>query len=184
MLQQLYSQLINLEEVFRQAQIRQGMHVADFGCGRTGYLVMPLAQRVGSDGVVYAVDILKSVLKLIDRQAQQEGLYNIHPIWADISQENTIVIPRKTLDVIFLVNVLYHFNNYDSVLNEAKKLLRPKGKIIIIDWIKKINGLGPRTNVFINFEKIKKWSRKNNLAIVNDFLVGKYHRCLILFFNE
>jgi len=175
--------LVDANFVLQKAQIHTGMHVADFGCGRTGHLVFPLAKMVGDKGVVYAVDILPDVLESVRRRAMLESFTNIETIWGDISRTDGVIIAKKTVDIVFCVNVFFHLNDYKIVLAEASKLLQDKGKIFIVDWTHHLAGIGPEQSDMIDFEKILAWAKENNFFVQDDFAVGNYHRGLILYRN-
>ena len=53
--------------------LRPGMAVADIGAG-TGLFTWLFAEKVGTKGTVYAVDISPAFLKYIAAQAKQRGL--------------------------------------------------------------------------------------------------------------
>jgi len=175
------NQLIDPYELFEKAKMHSGMHIVDFGCGKTGHVVFPASKFVGEMGVVYAVDILKDMLELIKRRAAMEAILNIKTVWADIEREGGVAIAPKTIDVVFMVNVLFHFDDYNSSLNEAKRLLKSKGKIVVVDWQQNLAGIGPSTDKMVDFFKVEQWARKNNFVVQDNCGVGPYHRCMILF---
>ena len=167
--------------VFEKARILPGMHVADFGCGRTGHMVFPVAKIIGEMGVVYAVDILKNVLEQIKKRAASSAILNIQTVWGDLERENGIAIPKKILDVAFVVNTLVQTNNHAQVLDNILPLLKDKARIIIVDWAKKGLMFGPSDDRFIDFGEIKAWAQKNGLAVQEEFDMGKYHKGLVLY---
>jgi len=102
--------LVNPYNIFDQAGLLEGMKVADLGCGGTGHFVFSIKDRVGDNGVVYAVDILKNILENINSRIKSEGHENIFPIWSDIENPGSVPIPEGSLDMCFLVNVMYTLN--------------------------------------------------------------------------
>lgn len=157
------------------------MHVADFGVGRTGHLVFPAAQMVGERGVVYAVDILKDVLESIRKRAELERFVNIHTVWADIERSGSVAIPAASLDLIFLVNVMFHISDYEAVLKEALRVLKDKGRIVVVDWVKRLANLGPALDKMVDFPRLSVLARTCGCVVQDDFDVGSYHKALILF---
>ena len=178
------NQLIDAHLLFEKCHLQAGMHVADFGAGRTGHLVFPASVIVGEKGLVYAVDILKDVLETIHKRAEMENILNVQTVWADIEKNVGVSIVPKTLDVVFMVNVLYHFEDYTTVLDEAVRLLKNKGRIVIVDWIKFLGGLGPKDGKFVNFVAVKNWARKTGLVIQEDDKISDYHRFLVLYRHD
>ncbi|MBD3311133.1 MAG: methyltransferase domain-containing protein [Candidatus Magasanikbacteria bacterium] len=170
--------------LFERAQLRPGMHVADLGCGRTGHVVFPAAVVLGERGIVYAVDILKDVLEIIQKRANTNRLYNIHTVWANLEHVGATAIPEKSLDVAFLVNTLVQADNRHGVLEEAKRLLKDKARLVIVDWARKGLKFGPQDERFVDFENIKKWANMHGFAFQEEFDVGRFHKGLVFFKQE
>jgi ubiquinone/menaquinone biosynthesis C-methylase UbiE len=177
------NQLIDPQFLFEKIQLQQNMHVADFGCGRTGHIVFPASQIIGEHGVVYAVDIMKDVLENITKRARMENVTNMYTIWSDIEKAGKTTIPEKSLNIVFLINTLYQITNTTNTLNEANRLLKNKSRILVVDWIKNNLPIGPRDDKLVNFNKIMQWAGDNNLAIQEQFQAGQYHKGMILYKN-
>jgi len=175
------NQLVDPYVLFKKVHLQPSMHVADLGSGRIGHIVFPAAKVLGDRGVVYAVDILKDALESIRKRAQLEGFVNIHEVWADIERENSVKIPSKTVDVVFIVNVLFHFKDYMPTLKEAIRLMKDKGRIVIVDWSRELTAMGPKLGEHVNFVTLKQQARELGCVVQNDFHVGPYHRCMILY---
>ncbi len=176
--------LIDPGLLFQKAQLQRGMHVADFGTDRSGHLVFPAALLLGEKGIMYAVDILKSILENVKKRADLEALTNIHPIWSDLEKGKT-AIPEKSLDVVFIVNTLSFCTQPDLILAEAKRLLRDKARLVIVDWREKVNSaMGPKDDMFIDFKKIKQWAKSEGFLVQEEFPVGHYHQGVVLFRHD
>lgn len=176
--------LIDTKQLFERVQLQPGMHVADFGAGRTGHLVFPAGLVIGESGVVYAVDILKDVLENIRKRAALENYVNIQPVWADIDRPNGVAIPARSLDIIFMINVLHHAHNPAVPLGEARRLLKPKARIVVVDWIATLGNLGPSAGERLNFDAVMNWAKAANFAVQEDFAASPYHRGVILFRHD
>ncbi len=175
------SHLLDPQLLFEKSHIQSGMHVADFGCGRTGHIVFPASVIVGEKGVVYAVDILKDILENIRKRAEMESLTNVHTIWSDVEQVGKTAIPAHSLDIIFMVNTLSHGKNSFTVLEEASRLLSQKGRLVIVDWYKKAPSIGPTEENFTDFSQIKSWAVQNGYVMQEEFEAGKYHWGVVFF---
>lgn len=173
--------LIDPAAILKKGGVIEGMHVADLGCGRTGHIVFSASQAVGDRGVVYAVDILKDVLETVRKRAALEAIHNVETIWADLGSVQGLAIPEKTLDLGFFINVLYHFTDYNVPLMEAARVLKEKGRIIVVDWMKKLSVLGPAEQNMVDFTKVISWARENNFGIQEDAPIGPYHRAIVLY---
>jgi len=176
--------MVDPQVLFEKAQIQQGMHVADFGCGQTGHIVFPCAKILGDRGIMYAVDILKSVLEQIENRAKSISLLNVHSVWSDIETLGHTAIPKNSLDVAFLVNTLVHVKDRHTVLDEVNRLLKDKARLIIVDWVKKGLVFGPKDEAFINFDDVVAWAREHNFAVQETFDMGRFHRGMVLYKNQ
>ncbi len=178
------NQMVDPYVVFEKARILPGMHVADFGCGRTGHMVFPVSKIVGEMGVVYAVDILKNVLEQVKKRSASSAMLNIQIVWGDLERKNGVAVPKNILDVALLVNTLVQTNDHLQVLNNILPLLKEKSRIVVVDWAKKGLVFGPSDDRFINFDEVKSWAQKNGLAVQEEFEVGKYHRGVVLYKHD
>ena len=56
--------------------VKKGQMVADLGCS-SGYYTLPLAELVGPEGKVYAVDLSKKSIRALEKKAEKGGYHNI-----------------------------------------------------------------------------------------------------------
>lgn len=169
--------LIDPSIVFEEIGLAEGMRVADLGCGRTGQFVFPTAAVVGDKGIVYAVDVIQSVLENIQHNARSAGFTNIETIWADLEKVGQTPIPTASLNVCFLVNVLFSVHDMGSVIFEAGRLLKSGGALVVIDWKKPLGNLQPPA--ILNPDDIKSFASKSDLFFSGTAEPGEYHFCLI-----
>ena len=172
------NQLIKID-VFEKVGLGQGMNIGDLGCGNLGYFALASAKKVGKNGIVYAVDILKSALQSVENRIQQEGLDNIKTIWSNLEIYGATKIQEASLDIAFIHNVLFHAQEGDSMLREAARLLKNGGKLMIIDWRRVISPFGPPLDDRPLPETIKKLASGVGLQPVEEFSAGPYHFGLI-----
>jgi len=62
--------------------VRSGQTVADVGAG-TGYFSLPLAETVGLQGKVYAVDAQNEMLALLRQKLDESAIPNVELIHAE-----------------------------------------------------------------------------------------------------
>lgn len=173
-------QLIDPKLLFEKIGLAPGMHIADFGSGRTGNFVFPSAAIIGNTGAVYAIDIIKESLKGIAKRANLDGLLNIHTIWADLEQPKGASIPAKSLDAVFLINFLSAVKARETVLNEAARITKARGLILIVDWKKTSLPFAPPNKELLDFDMLQRWGEPNGFRISEEFNVGEHHRGIIL----
>jgi ubiquinone/menaquinone biosynthesis C-methylase UbiE len=120
---------LQVERVVEALGLRPGMRVADLGAG-TGVFTVPLARAVGAAGKVYAIDIDTGLLAIVADKAKSEGLGNV---------ETTVAGPTdprlpEPVDLVFLCDTLHHLPNQGSYVRQFAKLLRPGGRVVVIEF--------------------------------------------------
>lgn len=175
------SQVVDPYLLFQKVQLRPGMHVADLGCGRTGHVVFPAAPILGDRGIMYAVDIMKDVLEAVKKRAAMTNLLQVHTIWADVERVGHTAIPEKSLDVVFLVNTLVHTPDIPAVLSESARLLKEKGRILVVDWSNSTLPLSPPKDRLIDFATVAQWSAEHGFVVQEEFDVGQYNHGMVLY---
>lgn len=171
--------LIDPARIFETIHLSSGMRVADFGCGRTGHFVFPMAPIIGEKGMVYAIDIMKDVLENIRSRARAEGRNNIQTIWSDLEVFGATPIPEQSLDAGFFINVVFLLKKRPEALREAARLIRDDGYLIVVDWQKRVGPLGPMDSQMVNQEELVQLAAKEKLGLVTRGPAGDYHFCLI-----
>ena len=110
--------------------------VADLGCGE-GYLTLEAARWAKR---VVAVDRSKDVLTRGKELASRRRLKNITWKRGDLEQ---LPIADASIDIALLSQALHHAEHPDRALAEAFRILRPRGRVLLLDlrehdetWVK------------------------------------------------
>ncbi len=119
--------------------LREGEILLDVGCG-SGYFSVPAARLVGPAGRVYAVDISLEMLMQVGRRIYAEGLVNVETV---LSRETNIPLPDACADAALLANVLHEAEDRPALLGEVHRLVRPGGRLLVVDWVKTETPAGP-----------------------------------------
>lgn len=173
------TELLDPKVILKRLGVTSGAAVADLGCGGSGHFIIPAARMVGDKKIVYAVDILKTVLRSVVTTARLEGVNNIKTIWSNLESPGATTIPAGSLDFAFLKNILFQSKKRDAMISEAVRLLRPGGKLLIIDWGKAMTSFGPEPASRVSPDEIKLIAASLNLKLVEEFEAGTYHFGLI-----
>ena len=108
--------------------LKEGMVIGEIGAG-WGRFTIHLARRVGDAGLVYANDIDKGVLALLEQRIKKSGLANIKII---IGEVHDPLFPARSLDMAFMINVYNAFEDPVRFLRNIAPALKPGGRLAII----------------------------------------------------
>ncbi len=112
-------------------QLHAGQTVADIGAG-TGFFAIPFAGAVSPEGRVLAVDLQPEMLALLQEKLQRPGApANIELLEGDAARTN---VPDAACDLAFLANLWHELDGHPAVLAEMARILKPGGRIAILDW--------------------------------------------------
>ena len=109
--------------------IKAGSSVADVGAG-SGWFTVRAAKRVGSDGLVYAVEINSEYLKHIDKRSKEENLSNIRTI---LGKEDDPLLPQKSVDAVLLLKTYHEIGEPVRWLRRMRTAMREGALLGIID---------------------------------------------------
>lgn len=165
-----------------QLDLSTTMTAVDLGAGAGSYSL--LLARALSHGEVYAVDIQKELLERIKKEADNQGLENLKIIWGDIEEVGGTKLSDQIADVVVIANVLFQTKGAYTLALEAKRVLKPGGKILVVDWSDSFGGLGPKADDIITAEKAKAVFAEAGLGLEKEFEAGDHHWGLIFTYDE
>jgi ubiquinone/menaquinone biosynthesis C-methylase UbiE len=112
-------------------ELAPGMKALDAGCG-PGRLTLPLAEAVGSQGKVLAVDIQDGMLARVREKVEAAGLQNVQYLQAGLGDGK---LPQAYFDRAVLVTVLGEIPNQVAAFKEIHSALKPGGILSVTEVI-------------------------------------------------
>jgi ubiquinone/menaquinone biosynthesis C-methylase UbiE len=113
----------------RSLGIETGWQVLDFGAGIGGYSV-PLAQVVGQDGKVFAVDKAPDRLKQIQERLPGDLRGAVQPMPTD-GNVHLEALEDDSIDAVFLFDVLQHVDDWRGLFDTVARCLCPGGMLYV-----------------------------------------------------
>ncbi|MEK9184621.1 MAG: methyltransferase domain-containing protein [Patescibacteria group bacterium] len=166
------------EKNVAQFGIGHGMQVADLGAV-SGFYTIESARKVGGAGKVYAIEVQKDLLSKLKNNAVHEHLLNVEVILGDIENIGGTHLRDGSIDRAIASNVLFQIEHKDNFCLEIKRILKPGGKVLVVDWSDK-SPLGPKTVVSETF--VRSLFEKAGFDFESSISAGDHHYGLI--FNK
>ena len=165
---------LNPELIIGEFGLSEGMSVADFGSG-AGYFTIIIAERVGKEGRVYALDILETALDSVREKARAVGLENIELIHTNLEVSGSSGLTDQSQDVVLLANILFQSEKKSEIIRETKRVLKQNGALIIIDWKKGAGGFGPPDTLRTDETAMRSLTAGEGMTFERDFSAGQFH---------
>ena len=167
-------EFLNVDKVIGALNIQPGMHVADFGCG-SGYKTIAIAQKVGEQGRVTALDVQEAPLDAVHGKAKAVGLANVDTVRADLEVLGSSGLPDSSQDMVLLANILFQSTKKKEILQEAKRVLKSGGILTVVDWKKNVKGFGPPNDLRTDEDTMRALVQEVGFTFQRAIDTGQFH---------
>jgi ubiquinone/menaquinone biosynthesis C-methylase UbiE len=162
-----------------QLALAEGAKVADFGAG-SGHYARAAAGCVGPVGKVYAIDVQEDVLKHLKLNTHDHHKSTIETVWGNIEKPGGSKLKDASVDAVILANVLFQVENKGVLLQEVRRVLKPGGKVLIIDWTGSHGGVGPAPAQVIPEAAAEAMFFDAGFTKLKSFVAGSHHYGVIV----
>ncbi len=162
-------------EVLTALSIKPGEVIADIGAG-SGYFTFRLAHHVGNHGKVYAIDVSPDMILHLNRRIRDLKAANVSSILADPDDP---LLSERSVNRFFFSNSWHHIENHTKYLSLMKKMLKPGGEIVMIDFHKKELPVGPPMQMKIAREDLIKQMETNGFRLTKEHTFLPYQYFLV-----
>lgn len=132
---------IPVEQVLNNVDLKQSDVFVEIGAGTAFFSIAFLQQAQPSS--LFACDISTTMLDWIKENVIPE-YPSIHPIQ---NLENCVPLDNEIADLVFMIHLHHELESPDNILAESFRILRPGGKVLVIDWKKQDMPEGPPTHI-------------------------------------
>ena len=87
-------------------------------------------------------------------------------------------MPNSSADLVLMTNLLFQAGKKKEIFEEAKRILKSSGKILVVDW-KENSPQGPQEGR-ISEKEVKKMAENLGFKLEKEFEAGIYHYGLVL----
>ena len=148
------------QELWNALPVQEGGVCVDMG-GGTGANLEFLGDRLRNFSKVYLVDLSPSLLKVAQERIAANGWTNVVTVEADA----TTFAPAEPVDLVTFSYSLSMIPDWFAAIDQAQKLLRPGGKIGVVDFYvsRKYPETGRRKHSWLTQAFWPVWFRMDNV---------------------
>jgi ubiquinone/menaquinone biosynthesis C-methylase UbiE len=129
------------EYICERLDIENPQVLVEIGAGTAFFSIAFLEHLKPS--LVYACDISEVMIDWV-----KENVVPNHPKLIPVkSEENSVPLDDQMADLLFMINLQHELDNPSLILAESHRILKPDGKIFIVDWKKTDMPEGPPTQI-------------------------------------
>lgn len=148
-----------------ELKLKPGMSVCDMGSGN-GYHTIPMAEAVGKDGKVYAVEIQPEMIEMLKSRAEKQGITHIETI---LGESHDPKLPPNSCDLILLVDVYHEFAHPQQMLAGMRQALKPGGQLVLVEFRAEDDSVPIKPEHKMSKEQINKELTLNGYKLVREF---------------
>jgi arsenite methyltransferase len=162
-------------EVMMALNLKPGEVIADIGAG-SGYFTSRLTHTDGAHGKVYALEVSPDMILHINRRIRDLKATNVVTILADPDDP---LLAEQSINRFFICDVWHHVENPSKYLATMKKMLKPRGEVVMIDFHKKELPVGPPPQMKIAREDLIKQMESNGFRLAKEHTFLPYQYFLV-----
>ncbi len=161
----------NPEEILELIDLNPDYVAADLGCG-SGFFTVPLSRKVKK---VYAIDVQKEMLAFLEQKIQRQKIGNIEPL---LSRKDEIPLENESVDLLITVNTLHEFPDKKKTIEEIRRVIKPEGQTVIIDFKKEDTGFGPPVAIRVSQDQARHLFEEKGLTALKSHEL-QYHYLIV-----
>lgn len=164
-------------KILKAFDLRENMIVADLGTGSGFYALA--ASKMVPNGKVYAVEIDRDYLTLVQNKAKDEKIGNLECFWGDIEKIEGTHIKTSTIDRAIVSNVFSQLTDRITFLKELMRILKPDSEVLFIDWSPGLAVATGDRDITVPKDKVTAFFEKAGFIWQRDVDAGSNHYGMI-----
>ena len=178
---------LDSDEILGELNLKGNETFMDLGCG-DGHIAIKVVEEYLPDGTVYAVDVYDASIEDMNTYKEENNVENLINIEADVTK-GIPGVDDESIDVVLMVNVFHGFRasrTLDEAIDEFARIVKPDGRIAIMDYKAWDVPKGPPTAFRSSPEEMVEFFRAHNLKMTylneeigEDIPEGKSHYFIV-----
>jgi ubiquinone/menaquinone biosynthesis C-methylase UbiE len=114
--------------LLQKLAVPPGSTILDIGCGN-GFFTFPAAAAMGEHGMVIAADMSELMLAALRDRNPPDTVQVL------LTEEVAMDVEDDEVDAVVAITLYHEFAEAAANLAELKRVLKPGGKLLVLDWI-------------------------------------------------
>ena len=175
----MYMTFTNPDNNIEQLNLQEGNSVVIFGSGAGGHS-FAVAKALKGTGQVYAVDVRQDMLSKLKSDAMKQNFTNIVPVLGNVELPSGSKQTENSIDVVVIPNTLFAYDDKQAILKEAFRILKPEGRLLIIDWRSSFSNMGPTQENIVSQQEATQLAKDAGFTFIQNISAGTYHYGIVL----
>lgn len=164
---------LNPKSTLIKTGFKEKMTLCDIGAG-TGLFSFPATKISSYD--IFALEISDSMIELLKNRMVEQNTKNLI-----VKKVDSTILPleNSSCDMAIMVTVLHEIEDKEHMLNEIKRVLIEKGRLIIIEFHKRKTPMGPSMEHRLSEEYVEEICNGKQLKTIDKFSLGDNFYCAV-----
>jgi len=161
-----------------QFGLMEGQDVAVFGSGAGGHSFAAYRAMKGT-GRVYAIDVRQEMLDRLKSDARENGAGGIQTVLGNVERVGGTGLRDQSVDAVIIPNTMFSYDDREGVLKEALRLLKPGGRMLLVDWSGSFSSMGPSPDHLFGSFAAEELAQKVGFIYEDKISAGDQHYGII-----
>jgi ubiquinone/menaquinone biosynthesis C-methylase UbiE len=160
----------NPDLIWKELALAGPRVLIEIGAG-TGFFAAPFAREMKS-GTVYACDVQDEMLSWMKEHLPSDLQNRLIPLKME---ETSVPLPGGIADLVYMINLHHELEDRQAIMQEAFRLLKPGGSVMVMDWKKEETPAGPPVEIRVSEDEIVRDVEKAGFKDMKKHPVLRYH---------
>ncbi len=171
-------QFSNPNDNVRELGLKPGEKVVIFGSGSGGH-TLAVARVLKNTGTVYGIDSRAHMVEKLKKEASEQHCMNVRIVEGNIERQGGTSIGPLSADVVIIPDTLFSHTNKEGIIKESERILKPGGRMMVVEWVASFGGAGPQPDDVFSEEASLNLAKKIGFVYDRRFSAGNYHYAVI-----
>lgn len=168
----------NPDDNIREFGLKPGEKVVVFGSGSGGH-TLATARALKGSGTIYGIDVRGQMVEKLKKEAEERHHLNVRVLHGNVDHLGGTGVGQMSADAVIIPDTLFAYRDKETMLKEADRIMKPGGRLLIVEWVASFAGAGPAPQDVCPENVALELAKKAGFEYIRRFSAGSYHYALI-----